>query len=537
VTASGRRAAWALAGGLLLAGIPARAQDPDPAAGRQAVDAGKVLLQGKQYRAAIELLKPLQQPPSSSSSSSAEARDLALLLAAGYLGDNNAFWAIRTLAPRIEADGDDCGLRIWLAWATYQVAELERARELLAHASCHGSGPDSARASLLRALMAKAEGKQQAAAADLAQAWSAKEMVAADREALPALAERIYPNRIPELSWKLDLRQGYTSNPLLGSPTDPNSTENVQKTASVYSQLSAWVRLTPDLHRSVRPVLEGEVRSFLLDNPAVSALSYLGLTGRLGVYLGSGQPRLLVAWRPEYLRLAGGALDTTGANWYVGAHRAEVELEIKPWLLAFAGVGRRDFRPEIRDRTELDGGIGGQAALAPRLALVWAVSGRKHWTRAGTYDLAGGTGLFNLLFTSNCGFQARAGATVAGDYYPSWNGFLDPAGSTKDRRDVFLKATAALWSPVMSGFRVGLQYEYSHRDSTAPLFEFSDHRASVLVTWSGTADPTRPKLARSAATADIPWGLDSADGRLHERVQDYLREDERTLQRSCGCRE
>ena len=527
------RATLAALAGLVLTSNPARAQDSDPSALRQAVSAGQVLLQGKQYRAAIELIKPLQPQLSSSP----EARDLTLLLAAAYVGDNNAFWAIRTLGPRVDAEASDCGLRVWLAWAHVQVAELDRAREVLNHASCREPGPQSARASLLFAFMTKTEGKDTAAAADLAQAWAAKEMYAADREALSALAQRIDPNQVPELSWKLDVRQGYTSNALLGSPTDPNASKSISDTASNYSQVSGWFRLSPDLHRVVRPALEGEVRTFLLDNPEISALSYISLTGRLGAFVGSRLPRLFVAWRPEYLHLAGGALDTAGPNWYVGSQRAEAELEVKPWLLAFAGGGRRDFRPMIRDRYELDGGLGGQVPLASRLSMVWAVSGRKHWTDFGTYDLWGGTGLVNLLYTFARGFQPRAGVTVASDYYPHWNGYLDTAGSTENRRDIFVKATAALWSPFVSGLRFGVLYEYSHRSSTAQLFEFSDHRASVLLTWSGSAELSGPRVVPTLPLADMPWNLGSADGGLKERVQDYLREDERTLQRSCGCRE
>jgi hypothetical protein len=163
--------------------------------------------------------------------------------------------------------------------------------------------------------------------------------------------------------------------------------------------------------------------------------------------------------------------------------------------------------------------------------MVWAVSGRKHWADSGTYDLWGGTGLVNLLYTFDRGFQPRVGVTLAGDSYPHWNGYLDPSGSTASRRDLFAKATAALWSLLVSGFRFGLQYEYSHRDSTVQLFDFSDHRASLLVTWSGTAKLLAPALAQSTPAADIAWGLGGTDGRLKERVQDYLREDERTLQR------
>jgi hypothetical protein len=516
--------------GVAFAGVPAQAQDQGSAE-RKVLAEARVLLQQKQYRAAIEHIKPLAPQLSSSR----ESRDLSVLLAAAYVGDNNAFWAIRTLAPRLDALPDDCELRIWLAWAHFHVPQIDRAREVLEHASCRQPGPQAARAALLLALLAKTEGKDQPARDSLDQAWAAEELYPADRESLAGLTQQIDPDQIPELSWKIDMRQGYSSNALLGSPTDPTAATYISTAASGYYQIAGWFRLSPKLSLPVRPALEGEVRTFQLENPEISAQSYIGLTGRLGVFVGSRLPRLFVAWRPEVLRLAGGDLETTGANWYMAAHRAEAELEIKPWLLAFAGGGRRDFRPMIRDRYELDGGLGGQMSLVSRLSMVWAVSGRKHWSDWGTYDVWGGTALANLFYNFDRGLQARAGATLAGDSYPHWNGHLDPA--TKNRRDVFVKATAALWSPLVSGLRFGVLYEYSHRDSTAPLFTFSDHRASVLLTWSGTAALSRPRAASSAPLADLAWDVGGANGALKERVQDYLREDERTLQRSCGCRE
>lgn len=531
--------------GLALASASAKAQDERSAAEHQVLLDGQRLLQQKQYRALIELIKPWAPQLASSR----ESRDLTVLLAAAYMGDNNAFWAIRTLAPRIDAQPEDCELRIWLAWAYLHVPQLERVREVLGHPSCRQPRSQAARVSLLRALMAKAEGHDQAAAEELERAWAAGEMYAADRDALPALSQQIDPDQIPELSWKIDLRQGYASNALLGLPTDPRVDAGrsdlaalpvepkITDASSGYYQLDVWFRLAPKLALPVRPALEGEVRSFQLENPAISSQSYLSFSGRLGVFVGSRLPRLFVGWRPEYLRLAGGNLETTGANWYAGSHRGEAELELKPWLMAFAGGGRRDFRPMIRDRYELDGGLGGQGTLFPRLSLLWAVSGRKHWADAGTYDVWGGTALANLFYALGNGLQARAGATLAGDSYPHWRGHLDPTGGRESRRDLFVKATAALWSPMVSGFRFGVLYEYSHRDSSAPLFTFSDHRASVLLTWAGATALSRPRAASSAPVADPAWDVGRNDGAVKERLQDYLREDERTLQRSCGCRE
>jgi hypothetical protein len=528
-----------LALGLATTAARAQAKDmegglpPAESAEREAVASGQRLLEQKQYRAAIELLKPFTPQLGSSP----ESRDLSLLLAAGYLGDNNAFWAIRTLHPRVGVTPDDCELRVWLGWAYFQAVERDRARELLDHPSCRNPGPQAARASLLRALLAKSEGQDEVARAELERARGAEAMSSADREALAALTQMLDPDRLPELSWKFDARQGYTTNPLLGSPTDPNASQNISDTTSGYYQLSGWFRFSPDFHLPVRPALEGEARTFRLQNPELKAQSYLSLTGRLGVFIGSRLPRLFIAWRPEYLRLEGGELPTSGPNWYVGAHRVELEYEVKPWLLAFAGGGRRDFRPMIRDRYELDGGLGGQAPIIHRLSMIWAVSGRKHWTDWSTYDLWGGSGLVNLLYAFASDLQPRVGMTLASDYYPHWNGYLGPANASDNRRDLFVKLTAALWSPQSAGFRIAAMYDYSRRESSFSLFEFSDHRISVLLVWSGVAEVTGPSRLRTPPLADIGWGLGGGNSRLKERVQEYLREDERTLQRSCGCRE
>lgn len=489
------------------------------------------LIEHKHYREAQSLLKAqLEVIP--------DSRDLKLLLAAAYLGDHNPFWAIRTLAPQVNSLPDDCELRIWLAWAYLDLGDTSRSVELVDHASCRGPNPLAARAALIRALIARARGQSDVAASELEAARKAPGLFPGDLEAFSKIASEVESDRIPELTWKFEAREGYTSNALLGSPTDPNRPSNLSgiSTASVFYQLTSWIRLSPKLKSALRPSLELEARVFQLSDPDLSQQSYVNPSARIGTFIGERLPRTFVGYRPDYLQLAGGDSRIEGRFWYMGGHRAEVETEFTPWLLGFIGVGRRDFRPIVRNRYEADGGLGGQLQFTPQLGLIWAVSLRKHWSDSGVYDLLGATGLANLKYDLPGGWRPRIGINVAVDDYASSRGYF----SDQARRDGFVKSSVVLWSPELEGWRAGWSYDYAHRDSTASLYDFDDHRITMMLSWSGSADFTRVTLQRShqQPSANIEWGLkDGTTSRVQERVQDYLREDERTLQRACGCRE
>ncbi len=460
------------------------------------------------------------------------SRSLQLLLGIAYLRNQNPFWGIRVLAGLVESDANDCEARVWLAWSQLQTATPDDAEASLGHASCEGPGPMAARAAIMRTYLYHTRAQDNRARTELGRARAAERAFDSDREALTALSEKIAPERIPELAWQLDVRQGYTTNALLGSPIDP-AAMNVS-TASSFLQTNTWVRFAPDLRLGIRPSLEVQARVFQLFDKNVKDQSYINPTGRVGVYLSETIPRVLIGYRPDYLRLnAGDTYDKNGPLWYVGGHRAEVEVEATPSVLAFVGAGKRDFRNIARNRTELDGGLGGQSQLAPGLALLWAVSGRKHWTSANVYNLIGTTALGNLQYTFGPGWQTRLGLTLAADWYPDSRNYFDGP----EREDKFVKGSCALFSPTFMGLRTGFSYDYSHRDSSAKSYVFDDHRVTMIIAWSGRTDLSGPSRTSSRPLADVPWGLGSGQGLAQERIQELLRQDEQTLQRSCGCRE
>jgi hypothetical protein len=507
-----------------VAGPRAAAEAPAEDGERRAVARAGWLLDNGRAKEAIALIKAQRQAFPGS-------RALELLLGAAYLGDGNEFWAIRVLARRVETEPHDCEARVLLAWARFRSAMLEEAAADLDHDSCRGDGPLGARASLVRAMVAGARGHDASARSELARARAARSTFQEDREALDALSDRVEPDRLREIGWQADVRRGYTTNALLGSPIDPSASS--RSAASSFLQSSTWLRLTPFSGASVRPSVELQLRVFHLFDRDVRAQSYVSPTGRAGVYLGDRLPRALLAYRQEYLRMSGGDRYDDGPLWYVAAHRGEVELEATRWLLVFAGAGRRSFRPLVRGRVEVDGGFGGQSRIADGLAVLWAVSARRHVTETRFYDLVGSTALGNLQYTFGLGWQARAGLTLGADWYPDSAGYF----ADERRRDLFLKAGAAFWSPAWRGLRSGVTYDYSDRASTAPLYAFTDQRVAMIVSWSGVADFAGPSLVPERPVAAIPWGLGRGQKAPQDRIQELLRQDEQTLQRSCGCKE
>jgi hypothetical protein len=126
--------------------------------------------------------------------------------------------------------------------------------------------------------------------------------------------------------------------------------------------------------------------------------------------------------------------------------------------------------------------------------------------------------------------------TVAGDWYPDSYRAEAFRGEGPEREDLFVRASYQLWSPALWGFRLGVSYDYSYRDSTLPAYDFDDHRALLKLAWTGTAELVEPSASGAAASADFDWGVGGGESALLDRVQDLLRQDEQVF-RSCGCAE
>lgn len=456
--------------------------------------------------------------------------DLSVLLGAAYLAAGNRFWAIRTLTRRVQEAPGDCEARAFLAWAHLGQADLEAAIDAAGDPGC--SGPDGGRLAMVRGLIHGARGDRDAAAEALFAARRTARLWPEDRRALPAVTRRALPDGLPEWSWRLEIAGGYTSNALLGSPTDPASGA-VRKGGSVLGQADFFLRLAPWVHRWVRPVLEVQVRGSGFWMTEVRDLSWIDLSGRLGLSIGKVLPRALIAWRPDWLVLGQGDRYDPGPVLYFTAHRAEAEVDIAPWMVLFAGGGRRIFRETARTRWEADLGLGGRAGLARGVTLLWAAMGRVYRANASAWNLYGGSALLAVQGRLPRGLLAKGGLSMGIDAYPESTGYAPWGEPSRSRRDLLLKPGLSIWSPAWSGLRMGVQYDFSWRDSTLPRYGFSDHRATIRLSWAGDSDLLRPRAAPGTPVADLPLGGEGGEDGL-DRVQDLLRQDEQ-VQRSSSC--
>lgn len=462
-----------------------------------------------------------------------ESGAIRVLLAVAYSVEGNHAWAVRTLTKWLADHPGDCEARTWLAWATIQMGETVESLRQLGPEACLGEGPLATRAHLLRGLLLHSAGEGDDARASLEKARGSPIAYKTDREALDGLTRVIDPHRLNDLSWAVEAAVGFTTNALLGAPNDP--TDRPGDTESALVQTNAWIRLNPQVGHLLRPSLELQSRALHFFDREARGLSYLNLTGRAGFTLDWGTVRLLAAYRPDYLLLGQGDDFDSGPVWYAGGHRGEVELEVIPWLFAFAGGGYRTFREMGRSRHELDGGLAGQVLLFDRLRVVMALSGRRYWAADAGYHASGLTALVNLSLGLPQGWALQATGSLFSDWYTDSRGFapfgLEPG---QGRTDHFVKASITAWSVVHPGVRVGLAYEYSRRFSTASLFELSDHRVILKFRWSGSMDFHRPDLSSEPSLADIPWGLGQGSHTSGDRIQDLLRQDEQ-VQNVCGC--
>ncbi|MBM4396942.1 MAG: hypothetical protein FJ087_14790 [Deltaproteobacteria bacterium] len=454
----------------------------------------------------------------------------AVRKAVAYAEAGNHAWAVRTLAAWVESHPSDCEARTWLAWEYVAMGAADLAADALPAGACTAAGALHPRARMLRALLHHQGGRADEARAEIDAARASPAAYDSDRAALPALAAAIDPDRLRDVAWSVEAAGGYTSDARLGAPTDPGQGSGGDSSALV--QVNAYARVAPDAGAAVRPAAEAQVRVLRLLDGDVSEFSYLNLTGRAGLLAGRAVPRVLVAYRPDFLLLDQGDRFADGPAWYVGGHRAEVEVEVAPWMLAFAGGGRRAFREMGRTRWEADGGVAGQAPLwRGRLRLGGAVMARWHGATDPAYDLAGGTVALNLLARLPGRWSATVAMATAIDGYTRSGTSFGP----EPRRDVFLRPGVAAWTPPFHGLTAGVGYDWSRRLSTAPAFDHEDHRVLLRVRWTGSADLRAPRAAPGAPIADIPWGL-AGDGGAgsDDRVQDLLRMDE-PVQDVCGC--
>jgi hypothetical protein len=481
----------------------------------------RTLLEAGQPRQAVDLLKGLDPARH-------DDGRLAVLQARGYLALDNRPWARRVLLERLQAVPGDCQARAWLAWVLLGAADLPAARALLAEGDCPALTPAGARLALLAALVEREAGHAPEARAHARTAHQSPSLFVEDRALLQDLSRSLWPARPDPLEVRADLRGGWSSNPVLGSPADLERRSGV---AGAFGDLALVGRVAWPWLTLVQPFAEAELKAQANSSQAAQDLDYLYLSGRPGVVLDLGGLGLLAAWRLDALLLRGGDAYQGGPLWYFLGQRGEAEAWLGPYLTLLGGVGWRQFRPLGRSRVEGDLGLGAGGPLGGRLHLMGVLSLRlqratnSEWNRLG--GLAAATGQVRLPGA----WAAKADASLALEDFPDSAGVALPAG----RRDWLLKGRLGLWSPAWAGVRLGLEYEPSHRRSSAEAYTFTDHRVGLHLRWVAGGDPWLPEGVGGEGREVLDYGVGGgAGGALGERLQDLLRQDEES-RRGSSC--
>ena len=446
-----------------------------------------------------------------------DTEERSLLLARAYLDVGNDFWAIRVLHGLMQ-ESEDCSAHLWLAFANIRQGALDEGCAVLEKAGCEEGSPLEVRRLLLEVLIASTAGEREEGMGPLMEAARAELAFPEDVEAFRALRPAVEEGYVRPISGRMELHSGWTSNAMAGSPIDPAADGGPP--ASPLAHLSGNTRLILPTQGQVDPVIDAELRGLGIQAEAGRDLSYLQLSARPGALVGG----LFAGYRFETLGILGGDRFDDGPIWFYQAHRGELEIEVLPWLTAFGGSGYRVFREARRSRLEVDGGLGAAWRPASGLSVMGAIMGRYHSAGRADYDLFGATAVAQADYRLPRELSARLGLVGSFDDYPSSAGYF---GTDLSRRDFLGKITAGLWSARTSrGLRGALTYELSKRFSTAPEYEYLDHRMLARLQWAFAFDPRGPRPTSPSGHVPLAWGLEHEDGGLEESIQDLLRQDE-----------
>ncbi|MCK5795851.1 MAG: hypothetical protein KAI47_01620, partial [Deltaproteobacteria bacterium] len=263
--------------------------------------------------------------------------------------------------------------------------------------------------------------------------------------------------------------------------------------------------------------------------------SYVHLEARPGLQIHGGWGRLFVGYHADLFMLRGGdRYDKEGLLFFEG-HRLEGDFE-RGSLTLFAGTGRRIFRQTSRSRWELDGGLGyGLAPLPGRLTVLLALSLRFYFADGDAFNATGATLLSAARLFLGKGFYARASLSLGLDLY-SDAPRADPQAGKTGGTDLQLKARLGLWSPAWRGFRMGLRYQFSLRETELQVsFPYQDHRVLLGLRVSFSADPWAPTTVSTPGHVAFPRRRHvTQDGVEGERLRELLRQDE-AAQRGSSC--
>lgn len=508
------------------AGVAGAAEVPPPASPDAALKQAEQLRSANELDEAIDVLKRAVK-------AFPDHERLRHALSLAYLEDENEFWALKVLRDYEQDHPPACDTRALQAWIHIQQANFDLADEILSIPGCDTPPYVLARQLLLKAHMNAQQGNHEQAEELVREARELGRYYEEDKTLLDAMTARYDPGRLPLASWRADLALGWTSNGLAGSPVDPADVG--ADTASSLVQLDLRLRTVIPASRTLRPVIEGQFRMLDLAAGTVSALSYRQPSLRPGILIGDTTPRLLLTYGFDAVQIAGSDRYDEGPLWYSEAHRFDYEIEVNDNLFAFGGGGHRWYRESGRTRWEAEQGLALGLPLTDDLRLMTGASARWHRAENEAYDAYGGTLVGQLIHRLPAGLEARLNVSGSYDDYPRSQGYFGGSKGEK-RTDSQIRVKPGLWSPLWSGLRVGLDYEYSHRASTAANYEFTDNRVLLHGVWVMDSDRFGVDLIPVEGREPLPHNV-SASGELsgdEMRIRDLMRQDE-AVKRGSSC--
>lgn len=475
-------------------------------------------------------------------------RALHLLLATAYHNDDNSFWAMNGIYQWLEANPYDCEAKSFLIWFQMKQGDLDTAGELLSEPECPKSEEMKTRWVLLAAYMESIIGNPKDAESINAGSPKNESLTATasfirpvsrahpeDRVLWNSLWKEAAAGRQIPLELKIAADVGYTSNGSAGSPSDA-AVDNQRSAVGKFELHSRFIYPTG---KAVRPTIEATGRLFGLGSDEMQRYSYMDLFYRPGLLFGRSNS-ILVAYRGNALLMA-----TPGQKKFYEAHRLELEIESQNGLLMFGGVGKRIFKQNGRTRTELDGGIGATLQLNRFVFLLGALNGKYYNAIGSAYDL-GGLGLVTFAqFRLPAQMRFRTGIGGSFDFYFHSGGERgeNAYGTIDKRRDFTVLHFDELWAPpIFESIKIGIRYEYNHRDSTADLeanrsgpevdpsnYDYLEHRFLVRLNFSSKINPFAPRIAKTTHHIELNYGINTSDPdqqNASDEIAELLREDE-----------
>ena len=466
-------------------------------------------------RAAIKILKEAHgEAPTSVR--------IVRLLSLAYHRSGNDVWALKTLLAHLDKFPKDAQTRTWAAWLLIQSGDLDQAQRLLDQAPDVEPVALAERVELLKVLILSLSSEDEKAETRFEELKNRGErLFPEDRALYRIVASKLHSEVRDPFNVRALAYGGYTTNATQSAPQDTGT--DLDASGSPVVGLDLLLRFEPWVSPLFRPVGELRTKGFLPTANDARELGNFNLSGRAGVELGKIDAiRLRALYSYELMGISGRMDD----GMFMTAHRGELELDISPRLQFFGGSGRRIYQHMPRTRTELDGGL---ALIFPfeggwNFTLIYAM--RIQFARNEAFDDRGLTGLVRLKVPLPKDAMIKFRVMLLYDTYPHSEEFFG-----KNRRDFMLKSEIGPWTPSFRGWRIGLTYGLTYRDSTidgvVDNFNYTDNRFLLHVRWQGFFNPTGPRQANTPEDhIPLPYGFESKKDSGLERVQDLLREED-----------